>query len=395
MRRNATAAAHQNQQSDTCSRVPLNILLVEDDPSDAAITQTFLSRSRYFECSITHADDMPSARNELQKGGFDVIILDYWMRAQPSLKIIGNSDNSVCHTPFIVISSVDEADVQGLGFNAGAMSYLHKNDVSGSTLDAVLRTLFHTRIGQQRLRQSLISKSIEDDYLQDKISEMAHEVITTLESIQSFARTMETITEDPSAREAFYHYPQFIKKGSERLLILLHRYLSDIDKKRASTELSFEPTDVCEIARSAVQATAGRCNERRQNIDFLGADPGPSALVDGVALYQVVVNLVTNASKFSPIGSPIRVAVRDYGAEVHIMVVDQGEGMTDDEIATAMQRHARVIAPSDLVTAGKGLGLAIVTSIVDLHGGTIEFESRKRWGSTVTVRLPKERPTVN
>jgi signal transduction histidine kinase len=80
---------------------------------------------------------------------------------------------------------------------------------------------------------------------------------------------------------------------------------------------------------------------------------------------------------------------------LRINVADQGAGMTDEEIAKASQHDAQKKLPADLLAAGHGLGLLVATSIAQLHGGDLTIVSQKDWGSTVTIELPKVRPTIN
>lgn len=377
------------------NRIPLVVLLVEDDPADAKIMRRFLEKSRFFNMSVTHASDMPSARGELSNAHFDVLILDYWMRAEPSLSVLGNDGDLICDVPAVVVSSVDVADVQAIGLQAGALGYLHKNDLSSSTMDAVLRTLLHTRLKEMRLKQSLITSERDERELRGQVEEMAHEVLSTLNAVHGFAELMEVGGKAADMRIDTTRYPQLIKQGSERVIALVQRYLANIDTENFCAELIYEQIDVTDVARAAFQTMQGQCQKRGQNLELI-TEPGElMAEVDSTAMYQMLVNLIGNASKYSAEHSPIRVALVDLGPDIKVQVIDQGIGMTEIEVGVALRRYARVMAPSELVATGHGLGMTIVTSIVDLHSGSIAIESAKGWGTTVTVTLPKVRPEFN
>ena len=111
--------------------------------------------------------------------------------------------------------------------------------------------------------------------------------------------------------------------------------------------------------------------------------------IDATKLQQVLVNVLSNAFKFSPAGSPVSVVLRRAGGSESIAVIqvsDQGLGMTAAECDRAFERFYRA-DPSGHVL-GAGLGLSIAKEIVELHGGRIELRSRPGAGTTVTLLLP-------
>lgn len=376
-------------------RTGLHVLLVEDDANDERIIRNYLHRSKFFDCTIVAASDIAAARHEASSVEFDVMILDFWVRAEDSLGMLTSPGAHMFRAPAVVVSSLDMTDVQSQSLSAGAMAYLHKNDLSASALDATLRTLLHSRAREDRLRRTLANKESEQEKMRDNTAEMAHEIMNTLNAVHGFAEIMTTTKPGAPGSMQARAYPELIKNGSERLITILHRYLSQVGTQNIIAELRYEEANMVDIIDDAAKAMAKRCNDKQQDIDVVAMTDKLVVQCDKIAVYQMMVNILSNAHKYSPIGCPIRITVDDNGDHVKIAVIDQGIGMSEREIVVALQRYARVVAPSELAASGNGLGFAVITSIIDMHGGTMEIESARDWGTTVCVRLPKKRPTLN
>jgi signal transduction histidine kinase len=151
--------------------------------------------------------------------------------------------------------------------------------------------------------------------------------------------------------------------------------------------MAFKPTrldllDLCQrVADEQDSATNRRCP-----IVFTFDEFDPDAYADEGLLRRVLSNLLSNAVKYSPPGSPVDFAVQRRGIDAIFTVRDRGIGIPGSEAAnlfTAFQRCTNVGE-----VPGTGLGLLIVKRCVDLHGGSISFESREGEGTIFVVRLP-------
>ncbi len=110
---------------------------------------------------------------------------------------------------------------------------------------------------------------------------------------------------------------------------------------------------------------------------------------------QVLINLLTSAVKFTPEnGSVVVSAIRDGdsdGGGMTIAVTDSGVGMTADDMKLAMEKFQQVVSSLNRSYEGSGLGLPLAAGFVEIYGGTLEMESVVDKGTTVRVRLPRER----
>ena len=146
----------------------------------------------------------------------------------------------------------------------------------------------------------------------------------------------------------------------------------------------FEP--IRPLLESQVGAWQAQGARRR----FIVAVPPnlPPLLVDRDAVERILTNLVSNAVKYSPAGSEIRLVARAAGgASVEVSVEDEGEGIPEDALPRIFDLYYRV-ARRNSAARGLGLGLALVRSLVEANGGTIRVESSTGTGSRFTVSLP-------
>jgi signal transduction histidine kinase len=155
--------------------------------------------------------------------------------------------------------------------------------------------------------------------------------------------------------------------------------------------LSRQPVDVAAIAQRVQQTLALTGTAASHNLKW---DLQP-AWIDGdeVRIEQVVGNLLTNALKYTPTGSEIRVSVRREGASSLIEVQDAGEGIPADLLPHIFDLFVQGARPLDRRAGGLGIGLTLVRRLVELHGGTVGVASSAQ-GSIFTVRLPAAEPAA-
>ena len=121
-----------------------------------------------------------------------------------------------------------------------------------------------------------------------------------------------------------------------------------------------------------------------------GIDRSVQVTVDGVRMRQAVLNVLSNAIKFTPAGGAVRVgaAAGPDGRGAVIVIADTGVGMTADELLIAMEPFRQVHNYLTKAEAGTGLGLPLARRFIEAHGGTLTLDSTPGAGTTVTIRLP-------
>ena len=127
-----------------------------------------------------------------------------------------------------------------------------------------------------------------------------------------------------------------------------------------------------------------RLGDRPVSIDI--AAELPLVPMDFVLVERVLVNVIDNALKYSPIGSRIEIQAFTSNAFVEICVADQGVGIPSEDLARVFDKFYRVQRPGNV--SGTGLGLSISKGIIEAHGGFIGAENRKDGGTLITIALP-------
>lgn len=225
------------------------------------------------------------------------------------------------------------------------------------------------------------------------ISVAAHELRTPLTSIYGFLELLQDSATDNLSDEQQEHL-HWIEESTERLLNTLNELLdaARIDSDRL--ELVLRPIPVNQVIDEAVLECKPRLAARNQHLSLEIPSRLPQALCDPARIEQVVGHLLSNASKFTPEGGTVVLAVRpsDTGDFLHISVSDQGQGIEKGEEDRLFERFYRSQQVRKNGVSGVGLGLYITRSLVELHGGEIWYESMPGQGSTFHVTVPVVTP---
>ena len=226
------------------------------------------------------------------------------------------------------------------------------------------------------------------------LANMSHEIRTPLNGIVGFTQLLKStpVTEE---QEEFI---LVIEHSSENLLNIVNDIL-DLSKIKADKiELESIPFDPVEKFESSVESYAARAAEK--DIEFgIYVDPElPSALIgDPTKISQVIVNLISNAIKFTKTNGRVDVRIEklvesDQDATIKFSVTDSGIGITDEQKSKIFDAFSQADVSTSREFGGTGLGLAISTKLVSFMGGKLEIESIEGEGSTFFFTLSLEKP---
>jgi two-component system sensor histidine kinase KdpD len=149
-------------------------------------------------------------------------------------------------------------------------------------------------------------------------------------------------------------------------------------------KLAREPCDISDLFGSALEIVESRLSGRRVKVS-LSTDL-PLVNLDFVLIVQVLVNLLDNAIKYSPVDQEIEISACREGDEVQIEIADRGTGIPPEDLERVFDKFYRVQRPGNI--SGTGLGLSICKGIVEAHGGAIRAENRLDGGVRVLIHLP-------
>jgi signal transduction histidine kinase len=221
------------------------------------------------------------------------------------------------------------------------------------------------------------------------LATMSHELRTPLNAILGFSEIIQRQMFGSCGDMRYVDYAKHIHDSGSHLLSLIHELL-DLSKIEAGRmELRCEPAGVEDLVRDAQKLSRV---DIHHTFTVLIEEDLPRVLVDRRAGLQMLVNLLSNASKFTPWGGSIAVtAVARADGGVTIAVRDSGVGIAKADIPKALAAYSQVQNPEVRRHDGTGLGLPIVQSLITLHGGTLELESEPGQGTSVSLHFPAAR----
>ena len=217
------------------------------------------------------------------------------------------------------------------------------------------------------------------------VSSVSHELKTPLTAIRMFAETLQLDRVDAATRK---EYLDTIVNESERLTRLLNNVLDFSKIEEGRKAYRRETASLASVVRTAARAMAYPLEQHgfvlRVDID----DSLPQPNVDADALEQAILNLLTNAMKYSGSGRTIDLRLARDGRQAVISVRDEGIGIPLADQARIFEKFYRIVTPENSRIPGTGLGLTLVDHIVKAHDGSVQVESAPGRGSVFSIRLP-------
>ena len=244
-------------------------------------------------------------------------------------------------------------------------------------------------VQEQRAREEAEASSRTKEQL---LAVVSHELRTPLNSILGYARILQTGDLNESARP---HAVDVMVRSASSLARLVDDLLDMSRIVRGRLALTLEACAFSAVIADAVDALRPVADAKGVALATeLSPDVG-EMVCDPDRIRQVIWNLVMNAIKFTPGGGQINIAVTPTDREVRVVVRDNGVGITPEVLPHIFEAFRQEDSSTTRPHGGLGLGLALVKSLVDLHGGRVVAESRgKGHGSTFVVTLPRDnKPT--
>ncbi|HTK28975.1 MAG TPA: ATP-binding protein [Vicinamibacterales bacterium] len=233
-------------------------------------------------------------------------------------------------------------------------------------------------------RDAETANALKDQFLMT----VSHELRTPLTAIYGWARMLVTGAVRDGQREAAI---QTIERNARAQVRIIDDLLDTARVMNGKLRLDLRPTDAAAVVRDAVETVRPGAAARSIALSVRAAE-GCELLADAERLQQIVWNLVSNAVKFTPPGGRVDVVLAKVGAEIEIAVSDTGDGISPGFLPHVFDRFRQQDGSTKRRYGGLGLGLAIVRSLAELHGGHVSAESAGEGrGSTFRVRLPARR----
>ena len=269
---------------------------------------------------------------------------------------------------------------------------LGKIGEEGQKFCAVLRDITQRKRAEEELtgapRQAELASSHKSDFL----AKISHEMRTPLNAIIGFAEVMMQERFGPIGSQRYRDYLKDIHQSGEHLISLINDLL-DLSKIEAGKlELEFVSVDLNEIARQSMALMQPQANRERVIIRSALATNLPPVVADARSIRQIVLNLLSNSVKFTKPGGQVilSTSLTEQG-EVVLRVRDTGVGMTEEEIAAALEPFRQLATSGRDSAGGTGLGLPLTKALVEANRATFHIKSAQNAGTLIEVSFPSTR----
>jgi len=225
------------------------------------------------------------------------------------------------------------------------------------------------------------------------LANMSHELRTPLNAINGFSEIMAGEMFGPLGDDRYKGYAVDILNSGQHLLALINDILDMAKIEAGKMTLHYEAVDLSEVCQDAIRLMRGRAEECGLKLRMDASDP-PEIEADYRALKQVLLNLISNAVKFTPAGGSITVSLTPVADQVRVAVTDTGIGIPPEDLARLANPFEQVESQHSKTNQGTGLGLALTKSLIEMHHGEMTMESEIGRGTTVSFVLPIRAPAA-
>ncbi|MEZ4743811.1 MAG: response regulator [Bdellovibrionota bacterium] len=359
---------------------PLKILLVEDERDHADLIRKLVS-SQEKHLTIEWVDRLSSALNILEKNNFDVILLDLGLPGSDKEKTLSSVLALADKAPVVVLSAISDEDFALKAVHKGAQDYICKARMSG---EIILRTIRYSIERKEILEELRAANRAKDEFL----STLSHELRNPAGIIQSYA---ELLCQDEASeiKVPKIKAAQVIYRHAKHQLRLVDDLLDMSRILNGKFELDNNTINLASVIEAAIDTQSVAIDSKKISI-IKEIDPSATMILgDSDRLQQVMVNLISNAAKFSFSNSKIEIKLKREKSRVEIAVTDYGKGIEKDFLPFVFDRFRQQEGGIARKFGGLGLGMAITKQLVELHGGQIQVHSDGfKKGTTFKVYLP-------
>ena len=275
---------------------------------------------------------------------------------------------------------------------------VHSKELAVELPGQVRPTILHaraTRVQTQRGELIGITTVLRDVTAEREVNRMktelvsvvAHELRSPLVSIMGFSGILLEESLDMPTRLEF---ARIINDESNRMVEMINKFLDISRIESGKTEIVKVPTNMVELVKQVIDINRGQAEAKRMNIEITAPHRATPIVVDPDLIGQAILNLFTNAVKYSPPETTIRISVTEHADTIEVSVTDEGYGISEEAQKRLFQKFYRVEDnPKVRDISGTGLGLSLVKEVVDHHSGGVKVVSAPGKGSTFTIYLPK------
>jgi signal transduction histidine kinase len=242
---------------------------------------------------------------------------------------------------------------------------------------------------EQRVAEKTAELELANRHKNEFLANMSHELRTPLNAVIGFSDALRDGMFGPLNAKQL-EYVGDINGSGQHLLSLINDILDLAKIEAGRMELDVRRFDVASALENCRTLIRERAHRQGLTLDFEVAQGLGTWQADERKFKQIVLNLLTNAVKFTPAGGRVKVAASNGGDWLEVSVDDTGPGIAPADHERIFEEFRQLRAEGEAKNEGTGLGLALTRRLVELHGGAIELDSDLGRGARFVVRLPRE-----
>jgi signal transduction histidine kinase len=397
---------------------PVRVLLVENDEDDYLLTRGLFNALGADIYRLDRLATFADAIDALARRDHDIYLFDFRLGSRTGIELLTHARSSGCEAPILMLTGQWDRELKDLALHAGADDFLVKGRLDAAILDRSLRyALAQRRMAEQirqadlkleeRVRQRTaelhsLNEALHTEIAERKRAEQAlrdadrrkDEFLATLarelrNPLAPLTAALQLIAAEPESVE---QVRQFVPMMTQQLNQLVRLIDDLVDVSRITSgklRLCSELAEIVEFIQAAVDQSRPLIESAQHNLQIVLPSEPLAIHGDHVRLAQIVSNLLINAAKYTPPGGRIDLIASRQEQMVVITVRDNGFGIPLAMQSRIFDQFAQVDSSSTPAHGGLGIGLTIVRTLVEMHGGSIRATSPGPGkGSEFSVRLP-------
>lgn len=383
------------------------ILIVDDNENNLFSLRTLIEE--HINADVKEANSGEKALKILFKERVDLIILDIQMEGMDGFELASiikkRKKTSSIPIVFLTASYIGD-EFQRRGFEIGAVDYLTKPIDEYQLINRInvylkmiekertMNILLEKRVREQteELRAAKEAAEAANEAKSIFLANISHELRTPINILYSTIQIINSYLNEDKVldREKIRSKIAMQQQNCYRLLRLVNNLIDITKIDSGYFELKFSRCNIVEVVENITLLVVEYAKNKGVSLIFDTDVEEKIISCDQNAMERIILNLLSNAIKFTPRGGSIKVEVKDCGKTVAISVKDTGIGIQEDKLEMIFERFKQVDNLLTRKNEGSGIGLSLVKSLVELHGGKISVKSEYNRGSEFTVELPAD-----